>query len=530
MLKLKVNDIDIEVEEGLTVLQACEQAGVEIPRFCYHEKLSIAGNCRMCLVEMEKSPKPVASCAMPAADGMVIRTNTEKVEKSRKGVMEFLLANHPLDCPVCDQGGECDLQDQSMFYGIDKSRFKENKRYVPEKYMGPLIKTQMTRCIHCTRCVRFATEVAGVPELGAIGRGEDMQITTYLEKAMESELSANVIDLCPVGALTSKPYVFEARPWELKKTETIDVMDAVGSNIRVDTYGWEVKRVLPRINEEINEEWISDKTRYACDGLKNQRLDTPYIKRNKKFEKKINGNENEDLYPRLKQLADKIVNDEEISSRSKKTDHESNKVLHEKVRYEILRRFGYFVTESSEHFAEYVPWFIKQNRDDVIKKYKIPIEEYIDRCKSNIKLWKDLEKDMTPIYDMPLKRSNEYASFIMDGIANNKEVTINANVMNDNLIDNLPSNCCVEVPVIINSKGYKPQKFGKLPEQLAALMRTNINVQILTAEAALTKKREHIYHAAMLDPLTGANLTIDEIYSMTDKMIEAHGNYLPQYN
>lgn len=285
MLKLKVNDIDVEVEEGLTVLQACEQAGFEIPRFCYHEKLSIAGNCRMCLVEMEKSPKPIASCAMPAAEGMVIRTNTEKVEKSRKGVMEFLLANHPLDCPVCDQGGECDLQDQSMFYGIDKSRFKENKRDVPEKYMGPLIKTQMTRCIHCTRCIRFATEVAGVPELGAIGRGENMQITTYLEKAMTSELSANVIDLCPVGALTSKPYVFEARPWELKKTETIDVMDAVGSNIRVDTYGWEVKRVLPRINEEINEEWISDKTRYACDGLKNQRLDTPFKKIKNKFEK-----------------------------------------------------------------------------------------------------------------------------------------------------------------------------------------------------------------------------------------------------
>ena len=285
MLKLKVNDIEIEVEDGLTVLQACELAGAEIPRFCYHEKLSIAGNCRMCLVELEKSPKPIASCAMPAADGMVIKTNTEKVEKSRKGVMEFLLANHPLDCPVCDQGGECDLQDQSMFYGIDKSRFKENKRYVPEKYMGPLIKTQMTRCIHCTRCIRFATEVAGVPELGAIGRGEDMQITTYLEKAMESELSANVIDLCPVGALTSKPYVFEARPWELKKTETIDVMDAVGSNIRVDTYGWEVKRVLPKINEEINEEWISDKTRYACDGLKNQRLDVPYFKTKNKFEK-----------------------------------------------------------------------------------------------------------------------------------------------------------------------------------------------------------------------------------------------------
>ena len=285
MLKLKVNDIEVEVEEGLTVLQACEKAGAEIPRFCYHEKLSIAGNCRMCLVEMEKSPKPVASCAMPAADGMIIKTNTPKIEKSRKGVMEFLLANHPLDCPVCDQGGECDLQDQSMFYGIDKSRFKENKRAVPDKNMGPLIKTQMTRCIHCTRCIRFATEVAGVPELGAIGRGEDMQITTYLEQSIQSELSGNVIDLCPVGALTSKPYVFEARPWELKKTETIDVMDAVGSNIRVDTYDWEVKRVLPIINEDINEEWISDKTRYACDGLLNQRLDTPYIKYNKKFEK-----------------------------------------------------------------------------------------------------------------------------------------------------------------------------------------------------------------------------------------------------
>ncbi len=285
MLKLKVNEIEIEVEEGLTVLQACEKAGVEIPRFCYHEKLSIAGNCRMCLVEMEKSPKPIASCAMPAAEGMNIKTNTALVKKARKGVMEFLLANHPLDCPVCDQGGECDLQDQSMYYGVDKSRFKENKRAVPEKNMGPLIKTQMTRCIHCTRCVRFATEVAGVPELGAIGRGEDMQITTYLEQSMQSELSANVVDLCPVGALTSKPYVFEARPWELKKTETIDVMDAVGSNIRVDTYDWEVKRVLPIINEDINEEWISDKTRYACDGLLHQRLDTPFIKYNGKFEK-----------------------------------------------------------------------------------------------------------------------------------------------------------------------------------------------------------------------------------------------------
>jgi NADH-quinone oxidoreductase subunit G len=285
MLKLKVNNIDVEVEEGLTVLQACEKIGVEIPRFCYHEKLSIAGNCRMCLVEIEKSPKPVASCAMPAVEGMNIKTNTEFVEKARKGVMEFLLANHPLDCPVCDQGGECDLQDQSMFYGVDKSRYKENKREVSEKNMGPLIKTQMTRCIHCTRCIRFATEIAGVPEIGAIGRGEDMQITTYLEQSMQSELSANVIDLCPVGALTSNPYVFEARPWELKKTESIDVMDAIGSNIRIDTYGWEVKRVLPRINEDINEEWVSDKTRYACDGLLNQRLDIPYIKYNGKFEK-----------------------------------------------------------------------------------------------------------------------------------------------------------------------------------------------------------------------------------------------------
>jgi len=237
----------------------------------------------MCLVEMEKSPKPIASCAITAIEGMNIKTNTLLVEKARKGVMEFLLANHPLDCPVCDQGGECDLQDQSMFYGVDKSRFKENKRMVPEKKMGPLIKTQMTRCIHCTRCVRFATEVAGVPELGAIGRGEDMEITTYLEKSMESEMSGNVVDLCPVGALTSKPYVFEARPWELKKTETIDVMDAVGSNIRVDTYEWEVKRILPRVNEDINEEWISDKTRHANDGLLNQRLDTPYIKKNNTF-------------------------------------------------------------------------------------------------------------------------------------------------------------------------------------------------------------------------------------------------------
>ena len=285
MPKIIINGKDIEFENGMTVLQACELAEVEIPRFCYHEKLSIAGNCRMCLVEMEKSAKPIASCAMPAAEGMVIKTNTTLVEKARKGVMEFLLANHPLDCPVCDQGGECDLQDQSMYYGVDKSRFVENKRQVKEKYMGPLIKTQMTRCIHCTRCVRFATEVAGVPEIGAIGRGENMEITTYLEKAMESELSANVIDLCPVGALTSKPYAFEARPWELKKTESIDVMDAVGSNIRIDTYNWEVKRILPRLNNDINEEWISDKTRYSCDGLLKQRLDVPYIKKNNRLEK-----------------------------------------------------------------------------------------------------------------------------------------------------------------------------------------------------------------------------------------------------
>ena len=283
MPKIIINNKEIEFENGMTVLQACELAGAEIPRFCYHERLSIAGNCRMCLVEMEKSSKPIASCAMPATDGMNIKTNSVMVEKARKGVMEFLLANHPLDCPVCDQGGECDLQDQSLYYGFDKSRFKENKREVKDKYMGPLIKTIMTRCIHCTRCVRFATEIGGVTEIGAVGRGENMEITTYLEKSMESELSANVIDLCPVGALTSKPYTFEARPWELKKTETIDVMDAVGSNIRVDTYGWEVKRILPRLNNNINEEWISDKTRYACDGLLKQRLDKPYKRENGKL-------------------------------------------------------------------------------------------------------------------------------------------------------------------------------------------------------------------------------------------------------
>ena len=283
MPKVTVDGIEVEVEAGATLLQACEAAGAEIPRFCYHERLSIAGNCRMCLVEVEKSPKPVASCAMPAADGAVVRTNTEQVKRAREGVMEFLLINHPLDCPICDQGGECDLQDQSMAYGVDGSRFNENKRAVEEKYMGPLVKTVMTRCIQCTRCVRFATEVAGTPEIGAIGRGEDMEITTYLEGTLTSELSANVVDLCPVGALTFRPFAFTARPWELRKTESIDVMDAVGSNIRVDTRGREVMRILPRLNEDVNEEWISDKTRFVWDGLKTQRLDRPYVRKDGKL-------------------------------------------------------------------------------------------------------------------------------------------------------------------------------------------------------------------------------------------------------
>jgi len=278
MPKLTIDGTEIEVADGMTVLQACEEAGVEIPRFCYHERLSVAGNCRMCLVEMERSPKPVASCAMPVGEGMVIRTNTPLVRKAREGVMEFLLINHPLDCPICDQGGECDLQDQAMAYGTGRSRYHENKRAVRDKELGPLVKTQMTRCIHCTRCIRFATEVAGIEELGATGRGETMEVGTYVEKALTSELSANIIDLCPVGALTSRPYAFAARPWELTKTESVDVMDAVGSNIRVDSRGGEVMRVLPVLNEDINEEWISDKTRYACDGLKRQRLDRPYVR------------------------------------------------------------------------------------------------------------------------------------------------------------------------------------------------------------------------------------------------------------
>ena len=278
MPTLTIDDTEIEVPDGVNVLQACELAGKEIPRFCYHERLSVAGNCRMCLVEMERSPKPIASCAMPAADGMVIRTDTETVRKARRGVMEFLLINHPLDCPICDQGGECDLQDQAMAYGFDRSRFAENKRAVDDKNIGPLVKTVMTRCIHCTRCVRFAAEVAGVEDLGMLNRGGNSEITTYLEQALTSELSGNVIDLCPVGALTSKPYAFVARSWELRKTESIDVFDAVGSAIRVDTRGAEVQRVLPRLNEDVNEEWLSDKSRFAVDGLKRQRLDRPYVR------------------------------------------------------------------------------------------------------------------------------------------------------------------------------------------------------------------------------------------------------------
>jgi NADH-quinone oxidoreductase subunit G len=286
MTKLIIDGTEIDVPPEYTVLQACEAAGAEIPRFCFHERLSIAGNCRMCLVELSGSPKPVASCAWavrdcrpgPKGEPPVINTKTPMVKKAREGVMEFLLINHPLDCPICDQGGECDLQDQAMAYGFDSSRYQENKRAVEDKYIGPLVKTIMNRCIHCTRCIRFVSEVAGVPELGAIGRGEDMEITTYLEHAMSSELQGNVVDLCPVGALTSKPYAFAARPWELGKTESIDVMDALGSAIRIDTRGREVMRILPRVNEAVNEEWISDKTRHVVDGLRTQRLDTPYVR------------------------------------------------------------------------------------------------------------------------------------------------------------------------------------------------------------------------------------------------------------
>jgi NADH-quinone oxidoreductase subunit G len=288
MTKIIVDDIEVDVPADYTLLQACEAAGAEIPRFCFHERLSIAGNCRMCLVELKGAPKPVASCAWgvrdcrpgPNGEPPTVVTKSPMVKKAREGVMEFLLINHPLDCPICDQGGECDLQDQAMAYGVDSTRFHENKRAVHDKYIGPLVKTSMNRCIHCTRCIRFVAEVAGVPDLGATGRGEDMEITTYLEHAMGSELQANVADLCPVGALTHKPQAFNGRPWELVKTPSIDVMDAVGSNIRVDSRGKEVMRVLPRVNEGINEEWISDKTRQHVDGLKLQRLDRPYLREN----------------------------------------------------------------------------------------------------------------------------------------------------------------------------------------------------------------------------------------------------------
>src|SRR5258705_713889 len=288
MTKLIDDGKGFDVQRDYTLLQACEAAGAELPRFCFHERLSIAGNCRMCLVELKASPKPVASCAWgvrdcrpgPKGEPPEVLTKTPMVRKAREGVMEFLLINHPLDCPICDQGGECDLQDQAMAYGVDSSRFKENKRAVEDKYVGVLVKTIMNRCIHCTRCVRFMTEVAGVPELGAIGRGEDMEITTYLEQAMTSELQGNVVDLCPVGALTSKPHAFAARPWELNKTESIDVMDALGSAIRIDTPAREAMRILPRDKDDVNEEWISDKTRHGVDGLRSPRLDQPYIREN----------------------------------------------------------------------------------------------------------------------------------------------------------------------------------------------------------------------------------------------------------
>ncbi len=284
MPKVKVDGIEVEVPAGATVLQACEAAGKEIPRFCYHERLSIAGNCRMCLVEVKPGPpKPQASCALPAADNQEVFTTTPMVKNAREGMMEFLLINHPLDCPICDQGGECDLQDQSIAYGRGQSRYTENKRAVTEKYMGPIVKTVMTRCIQCTRCIRFAEEVAGVEEVGAIYRGEDMQITSYLEGAVTSELSGNIVDLCPVGALTSKPYAFEARPWELKKTLSIDVMDAVGTNIRLDSRGRQVLRALPRVNDDVNEEWATDKTRHAVDGLVRRRLDKPYVRKGGKL-------------------------------------------------------------------------------------------------------------------------------------------------------------------------------------------------------------------------------------------------------
>ena len=283
MAKLTVDGMAVEVPNGASVLQACEAVGIEIPRFCYHERLSVAGNCRMCLVEVEKAPKPIASCAYPVADGMVVRTDTAMVRQARRGVMEFLLINHPLDCPICDQGGECDLQDQAYSYGMDHSRFAENKRAVKDKYLGPLVKTFMTRCIHCTRCIRFSSEVAGVSEMGATARGENMEVGTYIEKALSTELSGNLIDICPVGALLNKPYSFTARPWELRKTDSVDVHDALGANIRVDARGSEVLRVLPRTNEDVNEEWLGDKSRFSHDGLKRRRLDKPWVRQDGKL-------------------------------------------------------------------------------------------------------------------------------------------------------------------------------------------------------------------------------------------------------
>ena len=283
MAKVTVDGTEVDVPNGSSVLQACEAAGVEIPRFCYHERLSVAGNCRMCLVEIEKAPKPVASCAYPVADGMVVKTDTLTVRNARRGVMEFLLINHPLDCPICDQGGECDLQDQAYSYGMDHSRYAENKRAVKDKYLGPLVKTFMTRCIHCTRCIRFSSEVAGVPELGATSRGETMEIGTYIEKALTTELSGNLIDICPVGALLNKPYSFSARPWELRKTDSVDVHDALGTNIRIDARGSEVLRILPRTNDAVNEEWMADKGRFSHDGLKRRRLDKPWVRENGKL-------------------------------------------------------------------------------------------------------------------------------------------------------------------------------------------------------------------------------------------------------
>ncbi len=315
MAIIKVDGHTVEVPDYYTLMQAAEAAGAEIPRFCYHERLSVAGNCRMCLVEVKGGPpKPTASCAMavkdlrpgPNGEPPEMFTNTPMVKKAREGVMEFLLINHPLDCPICDQGGECDLQDQAMAYGVDKNRYSENKRAVEDKYIGPLVKTSMNRCIHCTRCVRFTTEVAGIAEMGLLGRGEDAEITTYLEQALSSELQGNVIDLCPVGALTSKPYAFAARPWELTKTESIDVMDAVGSNIRVDSRGSEVMRVLPRVNEAINEEWISDKTRFIWDGLKSQRLDRPYVRKGGKLQAASWGDAFAAIAARIKKAGNKV--------------------------------------------------------------------------------------------------------------------------------------------------------------------------------------------------------------------------------